>query len=636
MPTALDLPDSALSKVSLLDSAAQRAQALADQLDHDIGRIATLRFFAFVTGASSTFAGWYDSAWSTYSIPALIGWGVFMGAMWRHRRLYALAPRAKLTAEGHRAAIARVRHDWSAIEDGGERYLSDEPQERELQLFGEVSLYKLLNATSLVGGRVRLASLLKGALLSEEPTWEGHVDPVERVHLRQSAAEELADKRGLRGRVAVEAQVGGKRSAELSPLVHWAEGGSELPPGWGLKAKLGQLLVVATWAQIALELSVGLSTAWQLTLIAQLALYALTTRALSEQYASLLGEHHKALEGLSRCFERLERARFKGEGMRRWQGALLEGGAPSTHIKELSKVAEALAVRHSALLYGVLAIGFCWELTYGVKAWRWRSAHGGKVRRQLALLYDWEALASMGGMWADHTQLTWPELYERAGRPLLEAQEVNHPLFHPDTRRGNDFSLDTTETGGSFVLVTGSNMSGKSSFMRALGSNARLAFAGAPVVAERLCLPPLELATCIQVTDDPSQGWSRFYAEVRRIRALIERAEQATEARPVLYLIDEMLSGTNSRERRLASRAIASRLLATRHAAGIITTHDLDLAQLQDAHPDQISCAHFSDVFDGKRLIFDYQLKEGVATTTNALRVLWLEGIEVPELEEVP
>jgi DNA mismatch repair ATPase MutS len=169
--------------------------------------------------------------------------------------------------------------------------------------------------------------------------------------------------------------------------------------------------------------------------------------------------------------------------------------------------------------------------------------------------------------------------------------------------------------------------------MRAVGANATLAYAGAPVVAHHLSLAPLTLATSIQVSDDPSQGWSRFYAEVRRIKGVIDRAEAAPASRPALYLIDEMLSGTNSRERRLASRSIADRLLAAPHATGLITTHDLDLAQLSERHPHALTCAHFSDRFDGERLIFDYTLKPGVATTTNALRVLWLEGVEVEGLE---
>ena len=178
-------------------------------------------------------------------------------------------------------------------------------------------------------------------------------------------------------------------------------------------------------------------------------------------------------------------------------------------------------------------------------------------------------------------------------------------------------------------------MSGKSSFMRALASNITLALAGAPVCATALNCPPLLIASSIQVTDDPSRGWSRFYAEVRRICAVIERAESAQVERPVLFLIDEMLSGTNSRERRLASRTIAARLIQAHQAAGVITTHDLDLAALTDRFPDQLHLRHFSDHFDGERLIFDYTLKLGVARTTNALLVLSLEGIEVRDEQEV-
>ena len=164
----------------------------------------------------------------------------------------------------------------------------------------------------------------------------------------------------------------------------------------------------------------------------------------------------------------------------------------------------------------------------------------------------------------------------------------------------------------------------------------RLSLLGAPVCAEGLRCPALSLATSIQVTDDPSRGWSRFYAEVRRIREVIESSERASERRPVLFLIDEMLSGTNSRERRLASRSIATRLLSADRAAGVITTHDLDLAKLTDRFPHQMSLAHFSDHFDGERLHFDYTLHPGVAKTTNALHVLSMEGIEVKDPDVSP
>lgn len=523
-------------------------------------------------------------------------------------------------------------------------------EERELLVVGEGgSLFKLLGAARLAGSRARLAALLRGALLREgRGPLDGPpgADADARLAARQASARALVARGRLRVRVEVEARLsarpgrgGSAQQADLEAFARWAERGEPVPRGWGALSALGQLLAAATLAQGALALSLDLVTAWQATLGLQLALYLYTTRRLSAVYLPLTGDLHEPLRGLGRCFELLERGGAGGEeeGLARWRAALLEGGAPSARLRAVAGAAEALAVRHSALLYGLLSIGLLWELRHGVRAWAWRAEHGPRVRRDLALLYDWEALSAVASFAHDHPAYAWPALDLDPRAPLARAEALAHPLFAAATRRANDFTLGAAgeAAGGaegsraSFVLITGSNMSGKSSFMRALGANATLAFAGAPACARALTLAPLELATCIQVTDDPGQGWSRFYAEVRRIREVIERAEGATAARPVLYLVDEMLSGTNSRERRLASRAIAERLLAAPHAAGIITTHDLDLAALEALHPGRVTCAHFSDVFDGERLTFDYQLKPGVATTTNALQVLWLEGIEV-------
>ncbi|MCA9546384.1 MAG: DNA mismatch repair protein MutS, partial [Myxococcales bacterium] len=175
--------------------------------------------------------------------------------------------------------------------------------------------------------------------------------------------------------------------------------------------------------------------------------------------------------------------------------------------------------------------------------------------------------------------------------------------------------------------------SGKSSFLRALGANTVLAHAGAPVCADAWTQRACRLSTSIQVTDDPGQGLSRFYAEVRRIRGVLEAVEAAEgdrAARPRLFMVDEMLSGTNSRERHLASRHIVDRLLAAQRSFGLVTTHDLDLVRVADDDGAAIELYHFSDRFDGEALHFDYTLKPGRATTTNALHVLRMEGIEVP------
>jgi DNA mismatch repair ATPase MutS len=307
------------------------------------------------------------------------------------------------------------------------------------------------------------------------------------------------------------------------------------------------------------------------------------------------------------------------------------GDRPSRGMVRLERVVESLAIRHGALMYAVVSSLLLWELWWCFRLEGWRAAFGKRVRGDLAALADFEALASMAALAHDHPHFSWPEVYAVAGeRPVIEGRGLAYPLFRPERRVANDFSL---ARGGQLVLITGSNMSGKSSFLRALGANAILAQAGAPVCAAALRLQACRLATSIQVTDAPDQGLSRFYAEVQRIRRILDAldAAEADPSRPpCLYLVDEMLSGTNSRERNQASRAIVAHLLGAGRSFGLVTTHDLELVEVS-ADRERVPLYHFSDRFDGAALHFDYTLRPGRATTTNALHVLRLAGIAVPE-----
>ena len=614
---------------------AARYRFLVSGLDAKIGKIAAIRFIAFVVTAASIFSAWYDQDLATYGILILCGALCFGFTVWLHRKLFRLLPRAEAQAELAEATAARLRHEWDKLSEGGERYAQGHPSERELQLFGDVSLFKLVNRTHLRGSQVIIAQRLS---LSSSST---RVDLSE-LKERQEAAQELSALRGLRrrflGATKQSLPKGNARSQAigLHAFSQWSKsdhmGAKELRRFKTL-AWLGLILTASTIIQALITVTTDLETAWQLSLGAQLLLYVVTTGTITPQYLALISEAHKPLQSLEGCFTLIESKSFDSLWLSRWSAQLNERGKPSHRIREIARYAEALAVRHSALLYGVLAIGLLWELWYGVQVAAWRAKYGAEVSEDLKALYEFEALCSVADLSDDHPDFTWPELFslakpDQSDRPYLEITAAAHPLFSPQGRVANDFTITEPQ---SLYLITGSNMSGKSSFMRAIASNLTLALLGAPVCASRLSSPALTLATSIQVTDDPSRGWSRFYAEVRRIREVVESAECASESRPVLFLIDEMLSGTNSRERRLASRSIATRLLNAERAAGVITTHDLDLATLTERFPKQMSLAHFSDHFDGERLHFDYTLHPGVAQTTNALHVLAMEGIEVSD-----
>jgi hypothetical protein len=596
--------------------AARRYGRLQVRVERLIARVAAIRFAAFVVAVLSGFVAWQDRApaWLPVTALALIA---FIAAVWIHRRPFALAPRLRALTELCREGEARLRGQWAALPDDGARYLDEaRPELGELQVFGPGSLYQLLNRCALPGGRDRLAALLTDGL---EP---GEIPP------RQAAAQTLAPLAGLRRRVEAEGRLAAVDQAALSQFLAWAEADDHQkwlrPFVW-----ISALLVPATIIQGVLTLAFEIPTLYQLTFLAQLLVFGLTTRRISAGYLPLLADRHRPFLALRRMFERLERRHFDDAALATMQRTFGGTDRPSKRMGRLEGIVESLAVRHSALLYAVVSLVLMWEVFQGARLEAWRAAAGQRVRAELDALADFEALSSIAGFAADHPTYTWPEVTPASDGPALTTRAIGYPLFDVTTRKHNDFTHDRS---GQLVLITGSNMSGKSSFLRTLGANVILAQAGATVCADALRVHACHLSTSIQITDAPAQGLSRFYAEVKRIRRIlteVETAESSDDLRPRLYLIDEMLSGTNSRERHLASRTIVHRLIGAARSFGLVTTHDLELVAAADVDPAVMPLYHFSDHFDGEKLHFEYALQTGIATTTNALHVLRMEGIVV-------
>jgi DNA mismatch repair ATPase MutS len=249
----------------------------------------------------------------------------------------------------------------------------------------------------------------------------------------------------------------------------------------------------------------------------------------------------------------------------------------------------------------------------------WRAAHGRDVRPWFEGLAELEALSCLGGLAHDRPAFTWPQL-ETQG-PRVEATALGHPLL--DAPVPNDVALPGPRCA---LLITGSNMSGKTTLMRALGANVVLALAGAPVCARALRLSPMQVLTSMRVKDSLERGVSYFYAEVQRLKMVLDAADTAKGQ--ALFLLDEILLGTNTRERQIASREVLRLLLAS-GACGAVTTHDLSLAVLADEPGSHVVNVHFRDHLEDGKMVFDYRLRQGVVDTTNALRVLRLAGVPV-------
>jgi DNA mismatch repair ATPase MutS len=279
-------------------------------------------------------------------------------------------------------------------------------------------------------------------------------------------------------------------------------------------------------------------------------------------------------------------------------------------------------------LFGfILNIVFPWDFYWGSRLNHLKIKLQTQFPEWLDVCFELEALISLANFGYLNPDYHFPAVKSAQSKSEMyfQAKQLGHPLIAAEQRICNDFDLNPT---AQIALITGSNMSGKSTFLRTVGINLCLAFAGAPVNALECRTTLFHLFTCIKINDSVTGGFSQFYAEVRRLKILLEKLNSETEI-PVFFLIDEIFKGTNNRERLIGSRAYTQNLIG-RNGTGIITTHDLDLTRLAEII-NNIQNFHFKEeVIDG-RMIFDYQLRSGPCPTTNALVIMRLEGLPVPE-----
>ena len=301
---------------------------------------------------------------------------------------------------------------------------------------------------------------------------------------------------------------------------------------------------------------------------------------------------------------------------------------PSAQLARVTRVVSAASVRRNPMLWIIVSVALPWDMF--VLHWlnRSRAALSELLPQWLDAWFELEALSALATLAYLNPDTVFPEF--SSGTPVFEARHLGHPLIPDDERVCNDF---TVERPGQLALITGSNMSGKSTFLRTVGINQCLAYAGGPVAAQLFRTVPLRLFTCIRVTDSLADGISYFYAEVKRLKALLVALE-ADHPYPLLFLIDEIFRGTNNRERLIGSRSYI-RALVSQNGIGVLSTHDLELVHLADDIP-HITNYHFAETITDSRMTFDFRLRTGPCPTTNALKIMQMEGLPVTVEAELP
>ena len=522
-----------------------------------------------------------------------------------HERVLKRRGRCSRTVAYYERALARIDNRWMGTGDTGERFQDvSHPYSRDLDLFGLGSLFELLSTARTRAGQEMLAKWL---LAPTSP---------ERVRARQQAVAELRQRLDLREDLAILAEEA-RSLAPAEALAAWGEG----------QPRLGSTLLRLTGALLAGLWLVSLAAwmvwgRWDLALLVS-AVNLSFNLAYRQRVGTVVGAVESAAHDLgllAGVLARLEAERFAAPRLVELREALQSlGWPPSRWISRLNRLMEHLDSRRN-MIVGAIDPFVLWTLQGAGAVEAWRKQTGPAVRRWLNTVGEFEALASLGGYAYEHPADVFPEFTETS--PCFEAEGLAHPLLSDRDAVRNDLCF-----GGHLrvLIISGPNMAGKSTLVRAVGINAVLAQCGAPVRARRLRLSPLAVGASICVLDSLQGGISRFYAEIRRLKQITDLTQGSLA---VLFLLDEFLQGTNSHDRRIGAEAMV-RSLVEHGAIGLVTTHDLALAEIAGSLGPRAANAHFEDRLEDGKLVFDYRLQPGIVQTSNALNLMRSIGLEV-------
>jgi hypothetical protein len=599
-----------------------RTRKQLDLRERLVGNARLAIFFVAVAIAFLGFGQHVLSPWWLILPVALFVWLLFV-----HGRVIRARYRASRAVSFYERGLARLDEDWKGKGQPGLRYKDEHhAYAADLDLFGTGSLFELLCTARTRTGEDTLAAWLLG------PAGPGE------VRARQAAVAELRDQLDLHEDLALlGAEV--PEGVDFAAVARWGAS----PPlltrpwvRWPLMA-LGILTLFCLvqwmlsfyhpgpaddpdldpvtaffvrygpWPFIALCLVQGAISSFFLPAV-------LKVLRVAEKRS-----HDLAL--LANVLARLEEAKYTSPRLRRLQ-EMLEGPhheRPSQRIAALGNLLDLLSSRRNPL-FAPFALILMWGTQMALALEGWRRHSGAEIAGWLDAVGQFEALCALATYAYENPGDPFPEILD--GAPRFEGRGLGHPLISRIKCVANDVQLgDPVHV----LLVSGSNMSGKSTYLRTIGINAVLAMAGAPVRAESLRLTPLAIGATLRIQDSLQEGKSRFQAELERVRDVVTLSRGPL---PLLFLLDEIFAGTNSHDRRLGAQAVVLGL-ARRGALGLVTTHDLTLTQIVDELGERAKNVHFADKFEDEKMHFDYRVHEGVVRNSNALALMRALGLEV-------
>lgn len=575
----------------------------------EANRLSNLRLVSFLAGAAAVIAAFVKLGVFFGILAALIALAVFIYLIMRHNRVSKELAGLKCMAEVNRMYMERLGPGWTSFGDNGSEF--SDPEHRyadDLDIFGPKSLYQWISCSNTWYGRLKLRDLL--AFPDKEPA---------SIKRRQEAVKELIRKLDFCQELQSEGMQAKGVSEDPEKLLGYTESHSD---GYRKKGFINIFYALPFLLVLSFVLwSLGGPVPFfvpVLLLTLQMVIFAAGFKKNAGICSTVYGMR-KYLGAYTNLLKCIENEAFDNDHLNELKKKLFTAdSSASDSLRALEGIVNAVDLKFSSVLYFLLNVILLWDYHCAFALEEWKEKYGGNIRRWLETIGEMEALSSLAVIGHLHPDWCWPELGE--GEPGFSSAMIGHPLIREEECVRNDFVL---EKGA--CVITGSNMSGKTTLLRTVGINLVLAYAGAPVFAERLECGLMDVFTSMRVHDDLGSGISTFYAELLRVKKIIDHSHQEI---PMIFLIDEIFMGTNSPDRITGARSVLKNL-NRKWIIGLISTHDFELCELEQENRMKIKNYHFTEKYAGNEIKFDYKLKPGRSTTTNAKYLMKMVGIDL-------
>ncbi|HQA07100.1 MAG TPA: DNA mismatch repair protein MutS [Syntrophomonadaceae bacterium] len=593
-----------MSAAELFFKRLKHYRGAAEHRQRSFDLISNLRLLVVIVGIGAVVVAGYIGTirQAVYAgLPFLL---VFIILIYKHRQVENRLNIARTMVGINQRYLDRLNEGWVEFADhGGEFVQLDHPYSNDLDIFGPKSLFQWISVAQTFLGRQMLYKLLA------HPSKE-----IDAIRTRQKAIRELYDRldfcQGLECRGAGAAQA----PRDPNDLIAYALE----TPSLGKTFRYIRVLPLFTAVAFILYFLQWITIQVPVILLFLQSIIVLVTFKKAGAPLNQVYFFKESLHSYRSMLELIETQSFKNSYLSNLQADLFQDNqSASAAMRRLESISNAIDFRYS-MFYLLINIGLLWDIQCAVRLAHWKDRYGKRVGSWLEIIGTMEALCSLAVIAHIHPDWVYPEIEDQGQR--ISARGLGHPLLHPDKCVHNDIDIDDYS-----CIVTGSNMSGKSTWLRAIGINLVLAYAGAPVCAQKFRCSVMDIYTSMEIRDDLLEGVSTFYAELKRINMILEHSRRG---KPMIYLIDEIFRGTNSLDR-IAGAKVVLRQLSQNGAIGLISTHDFELCDLEKEPWAKFKNFHFQEQYTDGGIEFDYILRPGRCSTSNARYLMRMVGIDI-------